>query len=526
MKFTQEIQGTYSYLVYEIKDEVVDKLSLGMLENNEIPGILPILFTQMDDKKYLKYNISAKVSAREFLTGTVNRKRLLGVFYSIADALTTIDEYMIDVKSILLNLDYIYVDVTTCKAYMVCLPIMDSKQNIDIHMFLKEIMFSTQLDQTENCDYVATIINYLNSSAGFNINEFKEVINKLKYEQQETPTVSIAPVQIHKDNIQQTEIKNTYSDNKVVTDQAVAFEKKAEEMVQGRKETVNEVAFSPNLNKEEPSEKDNEKILEVPMGNTQQGDNKKVSMLNLLMHYSKENKELYKQQKQSKKSSKNTSNVDEKQKAKKKEKSTIGLDKKKYYGSSNFAIPGVNQQKEIPNTATSVGNNKLERTDVNGYTVRPSVQSDKEKSSQSAPIIQPKSTYATVSANFGETVVLNQSAGNGETTVLGAGAVQTPMQKQPYLVRLKNRERILLDKPVFRIGKEKSYVDYFISDNTAISRSHANIINKDEKFFVVDTNSTNHTFVNGEMIQSGAEIEILHGTKIQLANEEFEFKIY
>ena len=55
MKFTQEIQGTYSYLVYEIKDEVVDKLSLGMLENNEIPGILPILFTQMDDKKYLKY---------------------------------------------------------------------------------------------------------------------------------------------------------------------------------------------------------------------------------------------------------------------------------------------------------------------------------------------------------------------------------------------------------------------------------------------------------------------------------------
>lgn len=375
MKFTQEIQGTYSYLVYEIKDEVVDKLSLGMLENNEIPGILPILFTQMDDKKYLKYNISAKVSAREFLTGTVNRKRLLGVFYSIADALTTIDEYMIDVKSILLNLDYIYVDVTTCKAYMVCLPIMDSKQNIDIHMFLKEIMFSTQLDQTENCDYVATIINYLNSSAGFNINEFKEVINKLKYEQQETPTVSIAPVQIHKDNIQQTEIKNTYSDNKVVTDQAVAFEKKAEEMVQGRKETVNEVAFSPNLNKEEPSEKDNEKIY-------------------------------------------------------------------------------------------------------------------------------------------------------GETTVLGAGAVQTPMQKQPYLVRLKNRERILLDKPVFRIGKEKSYVDYFISDNTAISRSHANIINKDEKFFVVDTNSTNHTFVNGEMIQSGAEIEILHGTKIQLANEEFEFKIY
>jgi pSer/pThr/pTyr-binding forkhead associated (FHA) protein len=42
----------------------------------------------------------------------------------------------------------------------------------------------------------------------------------------------------------------------------------------------------------------------------------------------------------------------------------------------------------------------------------------------------------------------------------------------------------------------------------------------------MDTNSTNHTYVNGGMIQSNAEIKISHGTKICLANEEFEFKLY
>ena len=76
------------------------------------------------------------------------------------------------------------------------------------------------------------------------------------------------------------------------------------------------------------------------------------------------------------------------------------------------------------------------------------------------------------------------------------------------------------------MGKERSFVDYFIGDNTAVSRSHANFITRDGEYFVVDTNSTNHTFVNGQMIQSNSEVKISHGDTIRLGNEDFEFKIY
>ena len=124
--------------------------------------------------------------------------------------------------------------------------------------------------------------------------------------------------------------------------------------------------------------------------------------------------------------------------------------------------------------------------------------------------------------NFGETTVLSSNI--GETTVLGAAPAQA--QVQPHLIRTKNNEKILLNKPAFRIGKEKSYVDYFIGDNTAISRSHANIITRDGQYFVLDTNSTNHTYVNGTMIQSGVETQIFHGDKVRLANEDFEFKTH
>ncbi|MCC8074160.1 MAG: FHA domain-containing protein, partial [Clostridiales bacterium] len=95
----------------------------------------------------------------------------------------------------------------------------------------------------------------------------------------------------------------------------------------------------------------------------------------------------------------------------------------------------------------------------------------------------------------------------------------------PYIIRLNTDEKIYIDKPVFRIGKEKSYVDYFIASNNAISRIHADIITKDNKFFVKDNNSTNHTFVNGSMITQRQIAEIYDGDSLMFANEPFEFHI-
>ena len=88
VEFTFENQGTNTYLVYAVSTtDVVDSMSLGMLTNNKILGLAATQFTQIDDRKYIKYNVSAKVSAKQFFTGAVNKKRLLGVFKGIVNAL-------------------------------------------------------------------------------------------------------------------------------------------------------------------------------------------------------------------------------------------------------------------------------------------------------------------------------------------------------------------------------------------------------------------------------------------------------
>ena len=154
MEFTFENQGTNTYLVYAIKPEdSIDTMSLGMLTNNKILGLAPTQFTQMDDTKYIKYNISAHISVKQFFTGAVNKKRIIGVFKGIANAMLSAEDYMIDTNSIIMDMEYIFADVSTCETVLVCLPIAEVEQHpVDLGEFFKNIVFSTQFDQTENCD--------------------------------------------------------------------------------------------------------------------------------------------------------------------------------------------------------------------------------------------------------------------------------------------------------------------------------------------------------------------------------------
>lgn len=93
----------------------------------------------------------------------------------------------------------------------------------------------------------------------------------------------------------------------------------------------------------------------------------------------------------------------------------------------------------------------------------------------------------------------------------------------PSLYRVLTEENICINKPVFRIGKEQSYADYFVANNSAVSRSHADVITRGNRCFVIDLNSKNKTFINGQPIPVHQETEIFDGDRLQVANEEFIF---
>ena len=562
MSFTYENQGNNTYLVYKIgASDNVDTMSLGMITNNKIDGIVPTLFTQSDTDRFIKYNISAKVSAKEFLSGVVNKKRLLGVFISVLKAIKSTEEYMIDARSLLIDLEHIYVDVSKCDAMLVCLPLVRQNESVNIPMFFKQIMFSTQFDQNENCDYVAQIINYLNSTPVFSVDAFEKLLmdidaDNLNIAASKAVVGQQKPVQPQSQSQSQqpkpmqpamNQLKNT----QVQTNMPSQGKMQSQRETQSANNVVqpNQVNFAvPNMNPQNQNRINNN----VQMGTNISGtyvettSEKQMSMFGLLTHYSKENKQIYERQKAQRKAQKEA------------EKNGAAMPGQNVKASNaSFAIPGQPPQQR-PQPAQAQPQNVMPQQPQQQF-VQPQRQFTQSNQpqrqfaqpqpmpqAQQKPVqqVQPQPVQnqntntgmtgnpsvppqilenMTKAGNFGETTVLGVGSEAGETTVLGTSQAQII---KPYLLRIKNNERIELNKPVFRIGKERSYVDYFVSDNTAVSRSHANIINKDNEFYIVDTNSTNHTYVNGSMIQSNVETKIEHGTKIRLANEDFEFFMY
>jgi hypothetical protein len=263
-------------------------------------------------------------------------------------------------------------------------------------------------------------------------------------------------------------------------------------------------------------------------------DEPEISFFYLMQHYNKDNAAKYKAQKAAKKTIKG---------AKRPQAQDVSYTVPGAPSSQNAGQSGVNPGYAVPGTPQQPVAPATKQPGVNpGYAVpgmenppktpaapqNPQPQVRPAVAPQQTPFYQPTPAPAAVPqgqpVSFGETTVL--SGGSiGETTVLNG--VQTN-QARPIigiLIRVKTSERIPLNKPVFRIGKERSYVDYFVGDNTAVSRSHADIITRDGQFFIVDTNSTNHTYVNGKMIQSNNETLLSNGDKIRLANEDFEFRL-
>lgn len=491
-RFEKITENSKVFLIHKINTEdSIDQMSVNMLKNNAIQHILPVSFTQIGEEQYIRYDITSKISLSQVINYPISKERFLAIFEGIFDGILNLDDYMVPNNTLLMDIDDIYFDEFNESSYLIAFPVnMPSSQNIDFAEFTRSLINRVQL-QTNDEFITGKVLNHLNQTQIFSIVEFKNFIKSINNEnkakqnpvtikqpvqQQITPKIK-PPVQTNLLSKQLNGVTNTPQQNS--PDQKSPLTQQKSVNITGKQDAPINIPGQNPANKAMLN-KSNTHIPDI----TKEANEPKVSLFYLLQHYNAENAALYKKQKEAKK--------------------VKGKKAKIQNAPQNISIPGKEQvpakTQYAPKPVTYVEQREPQKRNFGDTTVLHAVRSP-------------------INSN-GETTVLS-----GETTVLNA--TTNPAQMiVPYLIRKKNNEKISINKPVFRVGKERSYVDYFIGDNTAISRSHADFITRNGKYFVVDTNSTNHTFVNGTMIQSNVETEIAHGDIIRMANEDFEFKIY
>lgn len=143
-----------------------------------------------------------------------------------------------------------------------------------------------------------------------------------------------------------------------------------------------------------------------------------------------------------------------------------------------------------------------------------------------------KNTAVTMQQTMQQQIMQQVMQGSMDgTTVLSEDGISVQQIQQMQLVnyhfasltRQVTGEKIELGKPSFVLGKNPEKSDYAVAGNTNISRVHAVITARNGRYYVMDQNSTNGTFINGRIIKAGQETEILPGDCLMLANEEFIF---
>lgn len=91
------------------------------------------------------------------------------------------------------------------------------------------------------------------------------------------------------------------------------------------------------------------------------------------------------------------------------------------------------------------------------------------------------------------------------------------LEEQYYLISEEGRRiKIYLSANPFCIGKEEG-CDYVLRE-PVISRRHAKILKEGERYFLVDTNSLNGTYLNGRRLAAHTRAEIKSGDRIDFAD--------
>ena len=558
------------YLTFNIdNDAELDEDLLDYLEEEEPEGVVPVIFEENDDFDTFSYDVTDKIHLCELSAQEINAEMVLKVLRGVVISMMNMSEYRIPLSYLVLNRNYIYID-SDYKVEFVCIPLEDMKEEVDLTHFFRTFIASLRFEPSENGDYVAKLLTYVNNRTLFNLRNMLELIeewmdnlgieipddnsNEIYGEYQEVVDDEPEPETVADESFENTADTEEYNAEESVTgeteedsatyeaeDELTAnesFESAAgsgvvEETVVYEAEEVsaaNEVAEEPV--EEQPAHEEetvkeqgaNETVAEDPVST----DNKKK---NNAKHNSgkKDNGEekstpigvvidddldkfLAEKEKEDMELHPNDNNL--------KIRKNVKVNRASIVQSTKDDVEEEAEKEESLEDIVKAAEAVLKEVGVE----------DEPEEEESLVETRRKLLKGRKTSRKADKKSDNDEAtdkdGTPEAKEETAKPAAAPVPKvNPYLIRVNTEERIMITRQTFKLGKASMGVDYSIAGNGAISRVHAIITGKDGEYFIKDNKSTNHTFVNGKSIEEGESIKLTDNCKIVLGDEEFVFKL-
>lgn len=552
--------GSEKYLSYVLDDDCdFDEELLDYLEDNKIGELIDIIYEEDDENDYFTYNITDRVTVDTLFKDKVNAEKLLGVIRGIATSIVNLRDLGIPISYIILHRGFTYVNPVTYDVKLICLPVESgASMNAEFRHFAKNLIVNAQYDTTEDCNYIAKVLNLLNVEK-FTIRAFAGELTELM----ESAGMDVEEAFVDLDGgIEVSQSANAVVDEGNGIDDLpefkdVAFDEEDDDgldMYEEEPTEANTIFKDLDLDAEEPYDGETETLTSgepvaagVGSVNMDAFDDSALEELKIddtLEEYPDDEvaseeeaaaePELdlediipeikpVKIQPKVEEIAHTAEGVTEVAPVAETEDKPVLIDTTEIDDLIDhppvMKSIKINRAKIIQRAVNELEDDKIENPTEN--IIASGLDADAEPETNMDPATIPEAgnddeTGSTVELTAGMNVVPDKEEDNKASNAPKA---------MPYIVRVNTGERVMINKAVFKIGKANRGVDFTISGNGAVSRVHAIIYQREDGCYLKDNKTTNSTYVNGQKLAENQEVLLKNDSEIVLGDEDFIFKL-
>ena len=173
----------HSYLVLKADEEMnPQEYEIKMLLHNAPVGLLPLSVRYIDGEPLFYYEVTSKQSiSLLYETKKFGKEDLERIFRAAADVMEKLEEYLLDVETLLFNPRYIYMDTERQNIYFCCFPVRQEKEQAGILELTEYI-----LPKIDHKDAGAVVLGYgvyrESVESGMGADEIRKELRKVPLE--------------------------------------------------------------------------------------------------------------------------------------------------------------------------------------------------------------------------------------------------------------------------------------------------------------------------------------------------------
>ncbi|WP_216830388.1 FHA domain-containing protein [Alkalihalobacterium elongatum] len=186
LELSIESYGISKFLFYKvINTDDVHLETIELLQNQQIPGLVPCASTQEKEQTFIRYDLVSDLTLKTYLSDMVTKGRLLKCLSELIETLMEAQRNSLNLDHFVLNEQYMYIDSFSNRLVLLYMPLKHNNfEQITLKQFLKHMLFMAPYNEEDDMAFFIKLQNYLATVEDISFAELKEILAAFSEDQQ------------------------------------------------------------------------------------------------------------------------------------------------------------------------------------------------------------------------------------------------------------------------------------------------------------------------------------------------------